>query len=46
MVNNLPAAAGGHAPMMIGNETFSTSYTMIVREVSFFLRAVTKENAL
>ena len=36
MVNNLPAAAGGHAPMMIGNETFSTSYTMIVREVSFF----------
>nr|DAM60647.1 MAG TPA: hypothetical protein [Caudoviricetes sp.] len=26
MTNNLPASAGGHAPIVIGNETFSTSY--------------------
>lgn len=26
MANNLPAPAGGHAPIVIGNETFSTSY--------------------
>ena len=32
---HIPAPAGGHAPIGIGNETFSTSHWVIVQKVSF-----------